>query len=96
MIYVDETKNYSPDLMDAATRRNGTAWCHLTADSLDELHAIAKRIGLRRKWFQDHGRVPHYDITPGKRLEALCSGAMFKPAREQARERLAERGYKTP
>jgi hypothetical protein len=31
--------------------------CHMFSDSLDELHAFAARIGLRRAWFQD-GRFP--------------------------------------
>lgn len=26
---------------------------HLTADTLDELHAFAARLGLKRVWFQD-------------------------------------------
>jgi len=37
------------------------AGVHLTADTLDELHAEAARIGLQRRWFQS-GRHPHYDV----------------------------------
>lgn len=63
---------------------------HLTADTLEELHAFARRIGLKRAWFQDK-RVPHYDLSPGKRELALKHGAVFVPGREQARKRLAAR-----
>lgn len=65
--------------------------CHLTCDGdLSELHAFASRLGLRRSWFQD-GRVPHYDLTPGKRVLALKLGAAFVPAREQAKQRIESR-----
>ena len=66
--------------------------CHLMTDaSLEELHALALRIGLRREWFQP-GLPPffdtaHYDLTPGRRAAALAVGAVFIPAREQVRLR---------
>jgi hypothetical protein len=66
--------------------------CHLTTDgTLDELHAFADRIGLLRTWFQEHWSAPHYDLTPGKRAEALLAGAVFVSAREQAKARIAKR-----
>lgn len=64
----------------------------MTADTLDELHALADAIGLRRAWFQKRARVPHYDLTPSKRELALRAGAIFVPGKEQARRRLAARG----
>lgn len=63
---------------------------HLTADSLEELHAFAERLGLRRAWFQS-ARVPHYDLTTRRHASALKAGAVFIPAREQARKRIATR-----
>lgn len=50
-------------------------WCHMTADTLDELHEMAQRIGLRREWFQDHPVHPHYDLRPAKRRAAIQQGA---------------------
>jgi len=47
---------------------------HMLADSLDELHAFAKKIGLRRQWFQD-GSSPHYDLNPTRHAAALAAGA---------------------
>jgi hypothetical protein len=58
--------------------------------SLEELHAFAERLGLRRAWFQS-ARVPHYDLTTRRHASALKAGAVFIPAREQARKRIATR-----
>lgn len=60
----------------------------MTADTLEELHEMAERIGLRRSWFQSFGTVPHYDLTPNRHARALELGAVFVPAKEQARKRL--------
>jgi hypothetical protein len=54
----------------------GKLWCHLVADSLDELHSFASRIGLRRSWFQDRASFPHYDVTTAVRERALSAGAV--------------------
>lgn len=43
---------------------------------LEMLHLFAKTIGLKRSWFQNRaGKMPHYDLTPGKRVEAIIKGA---------------------
>jgi hypothetical protein len=51
--------------------------CHLVTDLADltDLHELAGRIGLKRAGFQDHPLLPHYDLTPGKRREAIAAGA---------------------
>lgn len=56
---------------------------HLTATTLDELHAFAADLGLRREWFQDHPLLPHYDLTIAKRRAALDAGAVVVPIRKQ-------------
>lgn len=53
----------------------GKLWCHLAADNLDELHAFASKLGLRRGWFQSKG-YPHYDVTISMRERALKMGAI--------------------
>jgi len=64
--------------------------CHLTTHGpIDALHEFAKRLGLKREWFQDHEYAPHYDLTPAKRQEALRLGAVHVDAVQQARERRA-------
>jgi hypothetical protein len=54
----------------------GRHWCHLVADSLDELHRFAKSLGLKRAWFQAHASLPHYDVTVEIRIVALRRGAV--------------------
>lgn len=51
--------------------------CHMTADSLDELHAMADALGLARRWFQRPPavRLPHYDVSLAFRARAVRLGA---------------------
>jgi hypothetical protein len=56
---------------------------------IDELHRFARSLGLRRAWFQEHKRMPHYDLTVSKREQAIALGAVFVPARDQALMRRA-------
>ena len=49
--------------------------CHMLADTLEELHAMADRLGLKREWFQPES-TPHYDICQSKRRLALKFGAV--------------------
>jgi Protein of unknown function (DUF4031) len=52
-------------------------WCHMATDGdIEVLHAMAARIGLKREWFQDKPKHPHYDLTPSKRAEAINLGAV--------------------
>lgn len=50
--------------------------CHMYADTLEELHWMARQIGLRREWFQDKERLPHYDLVPSRRTMAVERGAI--------------------
>ena len=54
--------------------------CHMFASSEEELHAFARRIGMRRAWYQEE-RVPHYDLTQRKRALAVQRGAIELPRR---------------
>jgi hypothetical protein len=47
--------------------------CHMTADSLEELHAAADRLGLKRDWYQGPPKTerPHYDISLSRRRRAV-------------------------
>lgn len=57
-------------------RWRGKLWCHLVADSLEELHSFAQQIGLKRHWFQETASYPHYDVTIETRQMALSVGAL--------------------
>ncbi len=73
--------------VDAAINRwNKKLWCHLTADSLTELHEFADRLNLKREWFQNHKLIPHYDITKSKRAIAIKLGAIAITTEERAAE----------
>ena len=57
--------------------------CHMMTDGdIEELHAMALSIGLRRAWFQDHSLHPHYDLTASKRAAAIRAGAVTVSSRE--------------
>lgn len=82
-IYVDpihtlaKQLGYKGEHADQAARvgdRHNHQWCHLFADKADceELHAFARRLGLKREWFQKD----HYDIVPTKRALAIRLGAI--------------------
>ena len=62
-----------------------TASCHMYADDVDELHAMAARIGMKRAWFQEHDRLPHYDLTPSRRALAVANGAVEQTGRQLVR-----------
>jgi hypothetical protein len=55
--------------------------CHMIADDVDALHAMADRIGVARRWFQ-YARYPHYDICKSKRALAVKFGAIEIGRRE--------------
>jgi hypothetical protein len=61
------------------------------ADTLSELHAMARKIGLKREWFQDHPQLKHYDLVPVKRQKAVSLGAVEHTMREMA---LWQRDYR--
>ena len=63
-------------LVDSIRRYPSGSWCHMVTDSsLQELHGFARRLGLLRERFQEHSRVPHYDLRPEMRERALTLGA---------------------
>ena len=51
--------------------------CHLVADTVSELHAFARKLSLRRSWYQsNNNNLPHYDLTENKRGQAVRFGAL--------------------
>lgn len=51
--------------------------CHMSADTDEELHAMADRIGVARRWHQKAGTAySHYDIALSKRALAVQHGAL--------------------
>jgi len=56
-------------------------WSHLTGEPIEELHAFAAQLGLRRAWFQPRS-IPHYDIPPYIRDLAIRQGAIALSRKE--------------
>jgi hypothetical protein len=51
--------------------------CHMVADTDEELHAMAAKIGVQRRWHQAPPRHDsHYDIALSKRALAVRHGAV--------------------
>lgn len=63
-VYVDQAKH----------KYGRMVMCHMVADSLHELHKMADKIGINRKWFQNK-KLPHYDICLSKKELAIKNGA---------------------
>ncbi|HET6807236.1 MAG TPA: DUF4031 domain-containing protein [Frateuria sp.] len=60
--------------------------CHMVADTDDELHAMARQLGLPRRYHQAPPKVrnSHYDICLAKRVRAVELGAVQITARQLA------------
>ena len=78
---------YVDPLMDYGWRLGPS--CHMMADSDEELHEMAAKIGMRRSWHQPRPphSVSHYDLVKSRRDRAVRLGAVevdlgFRPERE--------------
>ena len=81
MILIDEIRHYDHG------PRDWHYWCHMASDDLspegiEQLHRLAESIGMRREWFQNHPRHPHYDLAPDRRAMAIAAGAVPVSSRE--------------
>ncbi len=64
-VYVDRAK----------VQFRGREWCHLMADTLEELHAFAQSLEIDARLFHRTASYPHYDITLEMRIlvRAWCN-----------------------
>lgn len=67
--------------------------CHMTADTTEELLAMADKIGVNRKWIQypGHPYKEHFDIAKSKRALAVKHGAIELNTIREAAEHIARR-----
>lgn len=78
---------YVDDMMMRADVPNGARvvrgiWCHMFADTREELDEMAVRIGMRLSWIQKPGTPrEHYDVTKTRREAAIKAGAVVLPIR---------------
>lgn len=85
-VYVDNAR------ISATVGRHSSQWSHLFADTQEELHEFAKHLGLKRSYFQPGRPLAgkpspywHYDVTEGKRQQAIKMGAKTVEYREAAK-----------
>lgn len=79
-VYVTETKKVEKNSL--------WRWSYIAymfADSRQELHDFAYRIGLHPYMFMNHPHSPYYPITCRKRYKALDNGAILM-SKEQAHQ----------
>lgn len=89
-VYVDDV--FIPAKVKNGTRFVTAKWCHMMADSREELDAMADKIGLQRSWIQSPGTwKEHYDVTESRRAAAVAAGAVEVDAYALVEMR-AERG----
>ncbi|MFN3854507.1 MAG: DUF4031 domain-containing protein [Phreatobacter sp.] len=62
----------------------GLRWCHLLADTEEELHRFAARLGVHRLVYQGPPKTtaPHYDLTGFERRRAIALGATVASRQE--------------
>ena len=74
-VYVDDA--FIQASVPNGSRTHTSKWCHMTADTTEELVTFAKRIGLRPSWIQKEGTpYEHFDVTMPKRRAAVKAGAI--------------------
>lgn len=87
MVYVDDMRaTYGRMIM-----------CHMTADSSEELRAMARTIGVSERWIQKPGTwQEHLDISLGKRALAVKAGAIEVTARQRTMAMIEKREADAP
>ena len=84
-VYVDDVRH----------RFGRLVMCHMWADTVDELHAMASSLGLRRSWFQQTPKASweHYDVSLAVKARAIAAGAVltdkYGPVEHTSRLRLS-------
>ena len=73
-VYVDDAHIQAS--VPNGARVHTSTWCHLMADTREELIAFARSIGLRKSWLQDKRSGVHFDVTAPKRRQAVAAGAV--------------------
>lgn len=82
-IYVDALIQHNLSRKSAQVRRVfSDGACHMFTDGpVEELHAFAARIGLKRAWLHDAKDLPHYDLNATRRKAAVEAGAVERDRR---------------
>lgn len=79
-VYVDDMQ-LGADVPNAGRIVRGN-WSHLFADTIAELEAFARMLGLRPEWQQNSSGFVHYDVVNSRRSQAIRLGARPVPYRD--------------
>ena len=84
-VYVDDA--YIPAIVRSGSLTHDSRWCHMTADTTEELVAMAVSIGLQPNYIQFPGTwKEHFDVTEPKRRMAVAKGAVEVSMRDRIRD----------
>jgi secreted PhoX family phosphatase len=87
-VYVDDA------YIHAAVTNHGythySRWCHLMADTVEELVEFGAAIGLRPEWLQVKRSGVHFDLTDAKRRQAVRAGAVEISVRSEQWVKVAQ------
>lgn len=75
-VYVDHPLDWGKGSVKQASRVR--YWCHMMADTIEELHEMAARLKMPKAWYQgppSHAH-PHYDLSLSRRKQAVAAGAV--------------------
>lgn len=74
-VYIDDA--FIDATVGSADRRFRSRWCHLVADSSEELLQVAERLGIDQRWLQRRGEPgEHFDLPEPRREHAVQYGAI--------------------
>lgn len=84
-VYVDDARAYI----------GRSICCHMFADTPEELHEAARRLGLGRWAYQRGAQLGHYNVSMTKRRQAIEFGAVEVGNKAIVRELLSRRAAPT-
>lgn len=89
-VYVDDA-NIAARVQNGS-RTHTSRWCHMTADTTEELLTMARKLRLKDSWIQYPGTpLEHFDLTSGKRAQAVRLGVTEITWREGVAQLKAKR-----
>ena len=87
-VHVDKLRCYPSLRRRGLGGGRGKSACHLTADTEEELRAMAVKLRLHPEWIQ-RARILHYDLTASMRKRAVRAGAIEITSRRELRRKEA-------
>lgn len=74
-VYIDDA--YIVATVGPPERQFTSRWCHLVADSTDELIGFVTGLGIEERWIQRRGEPgEHFDIPEPRRAQVVAAGAV--------------------